>query len=343
VPDHETRQGSNVAGNQDASESELYERLRSEARGAGAAEARGAEEPEALLGLVNDLSPAQRTAAMELMVKLDTEGRDAVLEAVSDLTPENRELLPRLAEGLSPSHFAAALVLLMLGGTGNPKQLNAAVEAVSFLTPSERAAALHIVVSFGLLDDLVPGLNLPQSDPPVRMPSHAASNPPPTAANSPAPNAANRPANEVEHDLKEAMRAGDLTGRETAEAIQSIALAARAAGINLSSLSFDELMEIIRQTRGYTEQLRRENLEAKEREQMAEVEARTVLARVEIQKREAQVRFGLATLLVAGAVLGVVLAIALDLDAQAVAQYLAPISGLAGIAVGYFFGRQSAE
>jgi hypothetical protein len=53
------------------------------------------------------------------------------------------------------------------------------------------------------------------------------------------------------------------------------------------------------------------------------------------------VRFGLALILVVGSVGGVIVGIAVGLQASTIAQFLAPITGLAGIAVGYFFGRSS--
>jgi NAD/NADP transhydrogenase beta subunit len=109
----------------------------------------------------------------------------------------------------------------------------------------------------------------------------------------------------------------------------------------ISRLSFQELMELLTQAREYTERNRRELAEQHAREEAAKLGGELSRERVKIESREAWVRFSLATLLIVGAVLGVLLAIAIGLDAQSVAQYLAPISGLAGIAVGYFFGRQS--
>jgi hypothetical protein len=99
--------------------------------------------------------------------------------------------------------------------------------------------------------------------------------------------------------------------------------AARSLGIDATSWSFEQLMEANKTLREYSKE--REN-----RERQAELD-----------NRETIVRFTLALLLVLGSVLGVFAGIVAGLGADEVAQFLAPITGLAGIAVGYFFGRAS--
>lgn len=55
--------------------------------------------------------------------------------------------------------------------------------------------------------------------------------------------------------------------------------------------------------------------------------------------REAQMRVFLAGALVLGTIAAVLLGVILQLDPQKLSLLLTPVSGLAGIAVGYFFGR----
>jgi hypothetical protein len=85
-----------------------------------------------------------------------------------------------------------------------------------------------------------------------------------------------------------------------------------------------------------------------------QIKLQTELAEAEIQKQaaerdanlhtfEARVRLSLALILLVGAVGGVIIGLLLHLPAGELSQYLAPISGLAGIAVGYFFGRESSQ
>jgi hypothetical protein len=145
----------------------------------------------------------------------------------------------------------------------------------------------------------------------------------------------------VQRDVSAAWQAADLAGTEAGPALGAIVEMAQRAGIDLSRFEFSDLMELLTQAREYTEQVRREDAEQAARVKAADLEGRLSEERVKIESREAWVRFSLALLLIFGAVSGVILAIAIGLDAEAVAQYLAPISGLAGIAVGYFFGRQS--
>jgi hypothetical protein len=62
-------------------------------------------------------------------------------------------------------------------------------------------------------------------------------------------------------------------------------------------------------------------------------------AEARISILEAYMRAGLSALLVIGTLVAVFVAIATRIEGDVFAQYLAPISGLAGLAVGYFFGR----
>lgn len=155
--------------------------------------------------------------------------------------------------------------------------------------------------------------------------------------------------------------AADPLTEAAAPAFRRLAEAARATGIDVSQLSFDELMQLADLARDSEAQRRAFDAEALTRARTLDLEFREQQARVESEAREAKiredaarreagvrlqehrVRAGLAALLVLGAVGGVVWGIARGLPAEELAQYLAPISGLAGIAVGYFFGRQSSS
>jgi hypothetical protein len=91
-------------------------------------------------------------------------------------------------------------------------------------------------------------------------------------------------------------------------------------------------------------QLEAETEESKRRHetQAARDEARSKLEVMRFQRvdsLEARVRAGLALLLVVGTGVAVILGVAMGVAPARLTQYLAPITGLAGIAVGYFFGR----
>ena len=58
-----------------------------------------------------------------------------------------------------------------------------------------------------------------------------------------------------------------------------------------------------------------------------------------VEAVEAYMRVTLASLLVIGTLGAVFVGIVVRINPQNLAQYLAPVSGLAGIAVGYFFGK----
>jgi hypothetical protein len=100
------------------------------------------------------------------------------------------------------------------------------------------------------------------------------------------------------------------------------------------------------------ERVRQAELDAEERQQerLAQragqeqrLTERVYAQRARVAWIEAWIRAGLAVLLVAGTVAAVFLGIAMRLDPEQLAQYLAPITGLAGLAVGYIFGRGAAS
>ena len=125
-------------------------------------------------------------------------------------------------------------------------------------------------------------------------------------------------------------------------------LAAQMLGIDVTSWGFEELMGANAALRDYSTQKEIREREAEAAKRKAEAADREAEAANRIRERQADaanregnVRFALALLLVLGSVAGVFTGIVAGLPADQVAQFLAPISGLAGIAVGYFFGRAS--
>jgi hypothetical protein len=68
-------------------------------------------------------------------------------------------------------------------------------------------------------------------------------------------------------------------------------------------------------------------------------EEKVARMRRRVEAVEAYMRVGLASILVIGTLATVLVGILLHISPQNLAQYLAPVSGLAGIAVGYFFGK----
>ena len=127
---------------------------------------------------------------------------------------------------------------------------------------------------------------------------------------------------------------------------------ARTLGIDVSGWTFEQLMQVTQISREYrselqerdaerAEKLQRFRAETMAREQELQLQARQAERSDVFQGRETLVRFTIALILVMGAVFGVLFGIIEGLNADEVAQYLAPITGLAGIAVGYFFGRAS--
>lgn len=128
--------------------------------------------------------------------------------------------------------------------------------------------------------------------------------------------------------------------------IQEIIESSRLMG--LDSMSFDQLMTYITAKREYQASAYSdtEAVDRARRDHELQAESRrTELAKEEAEARnkilESRYRAGLATALVAGTVAGVMFGIVKGVPAQELTQYLAPVSGLAGIVVGYFFGRES--
>jgi len=138
------------------------------------------------------------------------------------------------------------------------------------------------------------------------------------------------------------------------DAFRGVAAAAEAAGIDLKKLSFDELMRLYETTREYEARMQREHREYEQAGQeydlqrtinLRELDDKKAIADREAKFRtvEATVRSVLAGILLIGSVGGVFYGVASGTPAQELTQYLAPITGLAGIAIGYFFGRQSQQ
>lgn len=100
-----------------------------------------------------------------------------------------------------------------------------------------------------------------------------------------------------------------------------------------------------RQSARFTEMEKEEELRraVEEREAEHQMRAKVFQAESRIAVLEAYMRAGLAALLVAGLLFAVLFSVLKDVNPSDVAQYLAPISGLAGLAVGYFFGRGSSR
>jgi hypothetical protein len=70
-------------------------------------------------------------------------------------------------------------------------------------------------------------------------------------------------------------------------------------------------------------------------------EARAYRDTYRVERAEGYTRLGLALLLVIGTLGLILFGIGTGIEPERLSQYLSPISGLAGIAVGYFFGRGS--
>lgn len=254
----------------------------------------------------------------------------SLADALENLSPDARQIVIQRFQELEPGEARAVLEDI---GRAPPAWRAAVIERLGTL-PSDRLAAV-----LAELGDLPSGQ---RNSAVVRLLGFS---PEMSAAieetHDSTPPHAGAPSTSIERDVSAAWQAADLAGSEAGPALGAIVEMAQKAGIDLSRFEFSDLMELLTQAREYTEQVRREGAEQAARERAADLEARLSEERVKIESREAWVRFSLALLLIFGAVSGVILAIAIGLDAQAVAQYLAPISGLAGIAVGYFFGRQS--
>ncbi|MBF6464267.1 hypothetical protein IU427_03610 [Nocardia beijingensis] len=128
--------------------------------------------------------------------------------------------------------------------------------------------------------------------------------------------------------------------------IQEIIDSSRLMGVE--ALSFDQMMAYITAKREYqaSAYADTEAVDRARRDHELQAESRrTELIKEEAEARnkilEARYRAGLAAALVAGTVAGVIFGIIKGLPAQELTQYLAPVSGLAGIVVGYFFGRDA--
>lgn len=140
--------------------------------------------------------------------------------------------------------------------------------------------------------------------------------------------------------------------------------------LGIAGPSFAEVVDFIEKSRRYAEksytdqeaaalrveerklQLEREQREdqarAAERQAKLAKEESAVHLKATAQERledrirfEARLRGMLAVLLVLGSMGGVLYGLFKQMDPESLTQYLAPVTGLAGIVVGYFFGRES--
>jgi hypothetical protein len=128
--------------------------------------------------------------------------------------------------------------------------------------------------------------------------------------------------------------------------IADILESARLMGVE--SMSFEQMMTYLTAKREYQASAYSdtEAVDRARRDHELQAESRrTELIKEEAEAKnkilEARYRAGLAAALVAGTVAGVMFGIVKGLPAQELTQYLAPVSGLAGIVVGYFFGRDA--
>jgi|SRR5215467_180491 len=91
------------------------------------------------------------------------------------------------------------------------------------------------------------------------------------------------------------------------------------------------------------EEIRLREIQLKEKQDERDYQARayqdTNLGRLSLL--EAYMRSGLAGILVLGTIAAVFVGIIRGIPGSDLSQYLAPVTGLAGLAVGYFFGRGS--
>lgn len=125
--------------------------------------------------------------------------------------------------------------------------------------------------------------------------------------------------------------------------LRAIVDSAKELGIQFKTepWTFADLMEWAEKTRAARTEAQCRSLDNWIKQMEAQVQAESLYRRTVQAGRETLVRFALAMILVIGAVGGVLAGVLLSLDADQVTQYMAPITGLAGIAVGYFFGRAS--
>ena len=124
----------------------------------------------------------------------------------------------------------------------------------------------------------------------------------------------------------------------------------RAVAGSTPRTAFEDFRQLVEEQRPYLAGAYEDAKKLAEREQEMKVEAtaREVEARrlaadrdAKLRSFEAWVRFVLALFLILGTVLTLFYGLIRGLPASDLSQYLAPVSGLAGIAVGYFFGRES--
>jgi hypothetical protein len=118
--------------------------------------------------------------------------------------------------------------------------------------------------------------------------------------------------------------------------------------IGVKSMTFDQLMTYINsrneyQARAYADT---EAVDRSRREHELQVQSRQNDLHDKQQDAnriivEARYRALLATILVVGVAAGVLYGLLARVPADQLSQYLAPISGLAGIVVGYLFGREA--
>jgi hypothetical protein len=141
--------------------------------------------------------------------------------------------------------------------------------------------------------------------------------------------------------LSGAPPANTEVGKISSESLSDIIAATQRLGVDPAGWDFKQLTSLIQQADQYQRELHAQEYQAAANRRELEAEAEAKANEYKLATRETNVRFAIALILVLGAVVGVFAGIVVGHNAGEVAQYLAPITGLAGIAVGYFFGRAS--
>lgn len=163
----------------------------------------------------------------------------------------------------------------------------------------------------------------------------------------------------VEPPAPEAEQAtGSDFGRTVGDSLRAGVDAAKNLGLDLNKFSSEQLLDLAQSAREHRVLVAKDDAErqaeAKRREYQANLQHEAEKSKAELQELaerrtarreslEAYARVFLAAALVLGSIGGVLVGVLGEVPAEELTQILAPISGLAGIAIGYFFGRGSRE
>lgn len=128
-------------------------------------------------------------------------------------------------------------------------------------------------------------------------------------------------------------------GPISSESLSDLTVATQRLGVDVTSWDFKQLSSFIQQAVQFQREQRAQEEEVAARQRQLDAQTSATENEYRLKTRETNVRFAIAMILILGAVVGVFAGIVSGMDASEVAQYIAPITGLAGIAVGYFFGR----